>query len=349
MAVAVAIVAIGTWLANFIHRSITFEETDDAYINGHIYQVSSRIAGSVTEVLAKENEVVKLGQPLARIDPLASEIALQKAKAALAEEKAGVLRAQAALAQAKAQNAQARAQAASAEAQVDQTGAQLQIATINQERSQRLFQNDVHAISKAEVDTAGSTAQASAAALAGAKADRAAAQARAEASAAAVESAQAEIATAEAKVAAQEAAVRDAQRELSYNVITAPADGRIGRKNVEPGNRVQLGQSLFALVGNECWIAANFKETQIRKMREGQPVEITVDAVGGHEFAGHVESMAPATGAKFALLPADNATGNFTKVVQRVPVKIVFEQDATRGFESRLQPGLSVIVSVRTK
>ncbi len=349
LVVIVALAASGLWLARFIHRSITFEETDDAYINGHIHQVSSRGAGSITEVLVRENEEVKAGQVLARIDPLAFEIALQKAKAALAEEQAGALQARAALDQAKAQDAQAKAQAVSAEAQVRQIEARLEIANLNFGRNQRLFEHDAHAVSKAEVDTTSSTAQATAAALAGAKADLTAAQARAKAGGATVEAAQAAIATADAKVAAQAADVRDAERMLSYTAILSPSAGRIGNKNVEIGNRVQVGQALFALVDNDCWIVANFKETQIKNMHAGQPVEITLDAVGGHDFTGRVESIAPATGAQFALLPADNATGNFTKVVQRVPVKIVFDRDNTRGFEDRLRPGLSAVVSVRIK
>ena len=346
---AVATVAGVMWLANFVHRSIVFEETDDAYINGHIHQISSKLAGTVAEVLVSENEAVKSGQVLARIDPLAFEISLQKANAALAQEKANAMQARAALDQAKAQHAQAQAQATSAEAQVRQIEAQLQMANVNFERNQRLFQNDVHAVSKAELDTTRSAAQAREAAFAGAKADLAAAQARVQASAAAVESAQAEISTGEAKVAAQTAGVRDAERELSYSTIPAPSDGRIGNKNVEVGNRVQVGQALFALVGGDYWIVANFKETQIKKMHAGQAVEITVDAVDGHGFAGKVESIAPATGGQFALLPADNATGNFTKVVQRIPVKIVFDPNAVRGFEDRLRPGLSAVVSVRIK
>jgi membrane fusion protein (multidrug efflux system) len=349
LAVAVAAVAGGGWLVHFIHRSMTFEETDDAYINGHIHQISARAAGTVTEVLVHENEMVKSGQVLARLDPLALEISLQKAKAALAQGKAEALQARAALDQAKAQDAQAQARAASAEAQVQQIEAQLQIANVNFERSQRLFASDTHAVSKAEVDTARSTAQSATAALAGAKADLLAARARAQAGSAAVESAQAEIEAADARVAAQAAGVRDAEREFSYKTITAPSDGRIGNKNVEVGNRVQIGQALFALVGEEDWIVANFKETQIKRMHAGQPVEITVDAVGSHEFAGRLDSIAPATGAQFALLPADNATGNFTKVVQRVPVKIVFELGSARGFEERLRPGLSAVVSVKIK
>jgi membrane fusion protein (multidrug efflux system) len=175
----------------------------------------------------------------------------------------------------------------------------------------------------------------------------AAAQARVLAGEAAVESAAAQAASAGTKVDAERAAVRDAERELSYTEIKAPSDGRIGNKNVEVGNRVQVGQALFAVVDNDCWITANFKETQLKKMTAGQRVDFTVDAIGGRVFHGTLDSIAPASGAQFALLPPDNATGNFTKVVQRVPVKVVFDRGSVRGFEDRLRPGLSAVVSVR--
>jgi membrane fusion protein (multidrug efflux system) len=349
LVLALLVVGAGLWVANFIHHALVFEETEDAYIEGHVHQVSSRVAGSITEVLVKENQPVKAGQVLARIDPLEFRIALQEANAALAGEEAGVQQAQAALTQAKAQAAQMQAEAASSQDQVRQIGAQLDLAKVNLGRDQRLFQSDVRAISKADVDATSSTAQASTAALAGAKADAAAAQARVLAGDAAVASAQAALASAMARADAERAAVRDAERQLSYVEIRSPSDGRIGNKNVEVGNRVQVGQALFALVDNDCWIIANFKETQLRKMDAGESVLFTVDAIGGHVFHGKIESIAPASGAEFALLPPDNATGNFTKVVQRVPVKIVLDPDSVRGFEDRLRPGLSAVVSVRIR
>jgi membrane fusion protein (multidrug efflux system) len=349
LVVAMAIVAGAIWFANFIHHALVFEETDDAYIDGHIHQVSSRVAGSVTDVLVDENQPVKAGQVLVRIDPLEFQIALQEANAALAQQQAGVQQAQAALTQAKAQYTQMQAQETASVAQVTQMGAQLDLARTNFGRDQRLFQTDLRAISKADVDTTQSNAQATGAALAAAKADLAGAQARVEAGEAAVASAQAAVASAQAKADAGRAAVLDAERNLSYVEIRSPSDGRVGNKNVEVGNRVQVGQALFAVVDNDCWITANFKETQLKDMTAGQPVEITIDAIGSHVFKGRVDSVSPASGAQFALLPPDNATGNFTKVVQRVPVKIVFDPDSVRGYEDRLRPGLSSVVSVRVK
>ena len=232
---------------------------------------------------------------------------------------------------------------------MNQASAELDLANVNLGRSERLFQADTRTVSESEVDTNRSAAAASSAGLEAKKALLVAAEAKLHVASAAIESAKAQVASTSANVESGQESVRDAERELSYTTIASPSDGRIGNKNVEVGNRVQVGQSLFALVDQDYWVTANFKETQLKRMNVGQPVEITVDAVGGHEFTGKVESIAPATGAEFALLPADNATGNFTKVVQRVPVKIVFDRESVAGFEDRLRPGLSAVVSVRIK
>ena len=339
----------GLWVARFVERELTYEETDDAFVAGHVHQISSRIAGTVRDVLVTDNQVVKAQQPLATMEALEYEINLQKAQATLLRARADEAQSKAAIAEARADAAQAKAQVAQAEAQVQETEAQLAVANVNLNRNTRLFQNDARAVAKADVDTTRSTADATSASLLGAKANVDAARAKALSKDAAADSAEAQWAAAKASVAAQEAAVRDAERELSYATIHAPTDGRIGNKNVEIGNRVQVGQPLFALVEPEVWIVANFKETQLKKMRAGQPVELTVDALGSRVFKGKVDSISPASGAEFALLPADNATGNFTKVVQRVPVKIVFDPESIRGFEDRLRPGFSSVVSVRVK
>jgi membrane fusion protein, multidrug efflux system len=347
--IAVLAVGGGIWLADFIHRAIVYTETDDAYVSGHLHMISSRLDGSVTEVLVEENETVKAGQVLARLDPFASQVALDKARAALDSARADALQAQAALDQAKAQEVQARAQVAEARAQVGQSSAELDLANVNSGRSEKLFQADTRTISQSEVDTTESAKAASEAAVTARKASVEAAEARVRVDIAATESSAALVGSAAAKVKAEEESVRDAERNLTYATITAPADGRIGNKNVEVGNRVQVGQPLFALVEPNYWVTANFKETQLRGMSAGQEVEVTIDAIGGHVFTGKLDSVAPATGAEFALLPADNATGNFTKVVQRVPVKVIFDKDSTQGFEDRLRPGLSAVVSVKVK
>ncbi|HEY9642319.1 MAG TPA: HlyD family secretion protein, partial [Coleofasciculaceae cyanobacterium] len=156
-------------------------------------------------------------------------------------------------------------------------------------------------------------------------------------------------AAANAAIAQAQANLADAQLQLSYTNITAPEAGHVGRKTVEVGNRVQAGQPLMAVVGDNLWVVANFKETQVREMRPGDAVEVELDAFPGHPFSGRVDSLSPASGSQFALLPPDNATGNFTKVVQRIPVKIALDPDSTKGYESRITPGMSANVTVAVK
>jgi membrane fusion protein (multidrug efflux system) len=152
---------------------------------------------------------------------------------------------------------------------------------------------------------------------------------------------------AEAQVKVAEDALRQARLNLAYTRIYAPQAGRVGRRTVEEGQRIQPGEPLMAIVSPNIWVVANFKETQLQRIRSGQPVDIDIDAYPDHHFTGRVESFSPASGAQFALLPPENATGNFTKIVQRVPVKILLDRRTLRGYEDRLVPGMSVIAKVR--
>ena len=244
---------------------------------------------------------------------------------------------------------QLQAQVSQANADVARAEAQLAIASEDFGRNNRLYSSDGRAIAKSEVDTTKGSFNASQAALEASKANVEGARSNVVAAQAEVEASTAQLAAAEAKVTASDAAVHDAERELSYTTLAAPVAGRIGNKSVEVGNRVQVGQALFALVQPELWVSANFKETQLAHMQAGQRVVVALDAIPGHEFTGRVQSIAPATGAEFALLPPDNATGNFTKVVQRVPVKIVFDAESVKGFEKRLRAGLSAVVDVQIR
>lgn len=148
-------------------------------------------------------------------------------------------------------------------------------------------------------------------------------------------------------VSVAEDAVRQAKLNLGYTRILAPSSGRVGRKTVEVGQRVQPGEPLMSLVSPQIWVVANYKETQLERMRPGQPVDIHVDAFPSHHFTGWVDSFSPASGAQFALLPPENATGNFTKIVQRIPVKILLDSKSVDGFEDLLVPGMSTVVSVQ--
>jgi len=227
----------------------------------------------------------------------------------------------AALAQAEAQVAQTRAQVTRDEALATKT-------QLDFDRAKKLFYDPTGTISKAEFDAAKSSMDAARAGLSATEAGVAAAQ---------------------AQVKAANAQLKDVELQLSCTEILAPASGRVGRKNIEVGNRVQPGQWLLAIVQPKVWVMANFKETQLRTLQLGQAVQLRVDGFPGREFTGRVESLAPASGAQFALLPPDNATGNFTKIVQRVPVKIVFDDVSMGDFAGRVVPGMSVEVKVRVR
>jgi len=160
---------------------------------------------------------------------------------------------------------------------------------------------------------------------------------------------EANIQTAAAEVQRSQAAVRQAQLDLSYTRVSAQESGLVTRRTVEAGAYVQTGQALLAIVPKQVWVVANFKETQLARLKPGQPVRLRVDAFPGRAFAGRVESLAPASGAQFALLPPDNATGNFTKIVQRVPVKIALDRQDAGDCEGRILPGMSTVVEVKVR
>ncbi|GAB3413615.1 HlyD family secretion protein [Massilia agilis] len=330
----IALVALGAG-GRMWYRSHYYVETDNAYVTGHVHPVSSRIAGVVTRVLVEDNQVVKAGDPIAELDPADQRVRIEQIEAQIASV-------QQQIAQSDAQLAQTRAQAQAAQAQVAQAQAQALRAKQDAERFGQLYTDQIKAVSKAEVDAA-NAARASAAADVAARRDTAAA-------------AQAQIAAAgagrdvlKAQVKVLQAQLKDAQQQLGYNKVVSPVAGRIGKRSVEVGARVQPGQQLAAVVEDNVWVTANFKETQLAGLQPGQSVNLEVDALPGQHLVGHVESFSPASGNQFALLPADNATGNFTKIVQRVPVKITLEQADLKRLSGRLVPGMSVVAEVPLK
>lgn len=371
----------------------THQETDDAYVAGHIHPVNSRISGTVTQVLVDDNQVVSKGQVLVELDPRDYEVALRQARASLenAQHEADVAdaninvtaanaqgqttqaqgnieAANASIAASEASLAEAQAGVPAAQADLAQVEANLVKAKLDYDRYTQLYQQG--ASPKQQLDSAKASYEAL---LAQRNAQREAirqAEAKVAQAQKNVSNAQAQLAStrgtlqqansttlqtksnqqqyraALASVDQAAASLKNAQLQLSYTHILAPAAGRIGNKTVEVGQRLQAGQTLMSVVQDHPWITANFKETQLGKMKPGQVVEIKIDSFSGHSFEGKVDSLAPASGAKFALLPPDNATGNFTKIVQRIPVKIVFDPNSIKGYESRITPGMSVVVSV---
>ncbi|MEO5716623.1 MAG: HlyD family secretion protein [Luteolibacter sp.] len=343
--ITLVVLAGGVWAVHAIRLSLSTEKTDDAFITGHIHRIGVGVAGNLLEVDAQDNQEVRAGDLLARIDPLEFEIMEKQSVAALEQAKARMTEAEAKVTQAKSAELQADAVVAVANADIQQHESVLALFRLTLERNESLVQTS--AVAKADIDQARSAVTGAEATLAGSEAQLASARAGKETAASAIAVAQAEIASAKADIDARQASILEARRLRQLTEVTAPVSGRIGNRNAEAGNRVQVGQPLFALVGDDNWIVANFKETQLEKMCVGQSVDITIDALGGRHFSGRVDSIAPSTGAQFALLPPDNATGNFTKVVQRVPVKITFDPDSIHDFKTAMRPGLSAVVRVK--
>ncbi len=344
--IVVGVLVLG-WLGHIALHAYRFETTEDAYITGHLYQISPQLDGQVKAVLFTDNQLVKAGDVLVQLDPLQFQLAREKVAAQLAQARAQAAETRAASEQSAAQVAEARARVTQAESQLNQTATQLELAQLTLGRTEKLV--DQGGMNQADLDTARSAVRAAEAAHAANQANIAAAKSAVGSAEAAQHSAQAQIAAADANVAVADALVRDAERQLGYTTIVAPGAGRVGNKAVEVGNRVLAGQALCALASPESWIVANFKETQLARMKAGQEVELTVDAMPGHPLRGVVDSIAPASGAQFALLPPDNATGNFNKVVQRVPVKITLDAASQSALAEHVRLGLSVVVDVRVR
>lgn len=330
-----------------VYHMLTHEETDDAYVTGSIHTLSSRLAGVVDQILVEENTHVKAGQPIIKLDTRDLTLECDKARVALQQAQAQLAQSEARVSDATSQDDLVRAGIKLAKANVSRDEATVAKARLDFERAETLKTKDqLSAISQADYDTAKTTLATATAGLEATYASLEAAQAYIASIAAKKKATEAERDAAKAQVHAAEYALSYAELQLSYTTINAPSDGIISRKNVEVGNRVQPGQALFAVVDQEVWIQANFKETQLSHLHPGQAVEVTVDALPGHVLAGHIDSVAPASGAQFALLPPDNASGNFTKVVQRVPVKITFDPATLSGISQQVRPGLSAIVSI---
>jgi len=343
------------------------ESTDDAQIDGHIVPVSPRVGGTVQAVKIADNQFVDAGAVLVLIDPRDYEVALQRARADLAEAEASSLAARTTvpvtstttasqvstaesdigMAQARLRSAQARLRDTQAkEKNAEQDLARIKTLHAKDEVSQQEYDNSVLAAESAR--TAREAAQAAVKEAEGGVSAAGARLAEAKTAPQQVGIMRARAASAEAKVAQARATLAQAQLDLDYATVKAPAAGYVSKKTVEVGQVVQPGQPLLAIVPlDDIWVTANFKESQLRKIRPGQRAQVTVDAYGGRRYQGHVDSISPATGARFSLLPPENASGNYVKVVQRVPVKILIEKG--QDPEHILRPGMSVVPTVFLK
>jgi len=342
------------------------ESTDDAQIDGYIYPVSARVSGTAIKVNFDDNTYVEKGTVLAELDPTDYQVALQRAQADLADAEATATAARtnvpithtgtsSQLSMAQAAVATAQKEELSARARVADVEARYKKAASDLRRMQQLIGKDE--VSQQQYDAAVAAEQAAKATVDAERANVAAAQSRvvqAEASARSAQTGPQQVAVmrsragaAEAAVQHAQAAVAQAQLNLQYTTIRAPVSGVVSQRNAEVGQTVQAGQPLFGIVDlDNLWVTADFKETQLKNMRPGQPARVQVDAYG-HTYSGHVDSLGGATGARFSLLPPENATGNYVKVVQRIPVKIVF--DKGQDPQHQLRPGMSAVPTVLTK
>ena len=359
--IAVIVAAVFLWQYYSVRES-----TDDAQVDGHIYSISARVGGTVISMNFDENDRVKQGQILAQLDPKDYEVAVQKAQADLADATANARAATTGVpitsttSTSGVSTARANLMAAQKEVDADQARsreAQAMYTKASQDlqRYDQLVKKDE--ISQLQYDaalaaeqSAKASVEASLAQIAAAQSHVLQAQANLQASLTAPQQiavTRAKAGAADATVQTREAALAQAQLNLSYTTVRSPVDGIAGKRAVEVGQVLQPGQPITSVVDvNDIWITANFKETQLQKMRVGQSAKIHVDAYD-RELNGKVNSIGGATGARFSLLPPENATGNFVKVVQRIPVKIVFPK--SEDPENRLRPGMSVDVTVLTK
>jgi membrane fusion protein, multidrug efflux system len=342
------------------------ESTDDAQIEGDIIPISARVGGTVQRVLFEDNQYVEAGAILVQIDQADYKIALDRAEADLADAQAGAQAAKAnipitstttssQLETSRANLVAAQREVEAAQSRVKEAEANEQKAAADLERYRQLVQKDE--VPRQTYDTAVATEASTRAMLDSSRAAVAVAQSKVLQAEAQVRSAgtapqQIEVTrgragSATASVMKNTAAVEQARLDLEYTTVRAPVSGIVSKKSVQPGQVISPGQPLVALVPTQnMWVVANFKETQLKNMRPRQSATIHVDAYG-RDYKGHVDSFGGATAARFSLLPPENATGNYVKVVQRVPVKIVFEKD--QDPEHRLRPGLSVTPTVITK
>lgn len=375
---AILLIAAGIGGYRFWRYSQTFEETDDAQIDGHMNIVSTRIPGTVERVYVMENQPVQAGQVLIDLDPADYQAAMARAQASLAQAQAQVLTevpsvsitatttetriatGKANVASAEAALAVARRELDAREAAVAEAEAQYARASADLTRYETLVKKDQ--VSRLEYDEKVAAAKSAAASVESARAAangaRQAIQQR-EAMVAlqrseldqAVRNAPEEVSAQRASLdyrrastAVAKAALDESKLNLSYTKILSPVTGIVGKKNVEPGQRIQQGQQLLAIVPlDDIWVTANYKETQLKEMKAGQRATIHVDAYN-KDYEGYVDSMPPSTAARFSILPPENATGNYVRVVQRLPIRLRFKpgQDP----EQRLRPGMSVLPKV---
>ena len=324
---AVVLILIGIYLA--VHATF-FQSTDDAFVEGHIIQVAPKVAGQIINLYVDDNQEVKENQIIAEIDPKDYQVKLDQAEAKLAEAKAK-------LGVTEKQVDENSSNVNQTQEELNSAKSKLDFAEKDYQRYAAMYKEGI--VSKQEYDNSLNQ-------LTVAQANNKAADEKSKAMKAALESSKARIKSVEAEIQRLEAEVEEASTNLSYTKIYAPEDGTVSSRSVEKGNYVQIGQPLLSIVPKRVWVVANFKEIQLTNMKPGQRVWLKVDTYPHKRFKGSVQSIQRATGAKASLFPPENAVGSYVKIVQRVPVKIIFEEDLS---EYNIVPGMSVVPKVQIK
>jgi membrane fusion protein, multidrug efflux system len=343
--VLVILVIGGSWfgISKYLH-SLHHEDTDDAQVSGDISPVIPRVAGYVTDVKVRDNQHVRNGDTLLILDNRDYAIKVEQAETALQIAQSSLNSARATTTAARANIATSQASIGTIDAQIDAAKVTLWRASQDYDRYANLIKD--HSITQQQFEQASAARQTAEKQLAILEEQKKQAQQQTNAVSVQSNATASQVGVADATIHQRKVDIDAAKLNLSYTVITAQQDGLVSKINVQPGQFVQAGQPLFSIVhSGNVWVIANFKETQLDKMKEGQRVVIKVDAYPGHKFEARLTSFSPATGSTFALLPPDNASGNFVKVVQRLPVRIEFT-DAGDELVKKLRPGMNVLVDV---
>ena len=341
----VVLVIAGGWfgVSKYLHAQ-HHEETDNAQIESNISPVIPRVAGYVKEVRVKDNQLVKKGDTLLILDDRDLALRVQQAEAALATAKSNLGSAQANTNASRSNIATTKAGISTANVQIEAAQINIRRTTQDYDRYANLIKD--HSITQQQFEQAEAAKQTAEKQLQILVQQKNQVFQQTSAVSSQSNATSSQIGVAGAVIKQREVDVSEAKLNLSYAIVIAPEAGMVSKVNVQEGQFLQPGQSLFSIVlNNDIWVVANFKETQFRKMRIGQKVTITADAFAGHEFEATLTSFSPATGSRFALLPPDNASGNFVKVVQRLPVKIEFANQ-TDSLVKQLRPGMNVGVDV---
>lgn len=336
-----AIVLIGAaTLYFYLSYKATHITTDDAFVEGRIHTIASKIRGTVKAVYVNDNQPVKKGDMLLEIDPADYDVKVSEALSGLNAEKARLSETGARIEASKRQLSELRAAIETAGANLELQDANLKQAETDMRRAESLYREEI--IPKERYEKTMTAYKVAAAQVRAAKEQLRQAEMALQTQKAVVKQAEAARMAQLSAIKQGEALLKEAELNYSYTKIYAPSDGYITKKSVEAGNQIQAGQPLMAVVSlNDLWIVANYKETQLEKIRQGQKVKIKVDTYPGKTFMGKVESIMAGTGASFSLFPPENATGNYVKVVQRIPVKILLDKDTDR--ERILRVGMSVV------